>query len=308
MSTPSTKPGIHYGMSFADYCAIDAINQSRLKLIIRSPAHYQHAAEQPREDPSPAMALGTAVHALVLEPEQAMERLAVIPSDINRRTNDGRARYAEFIEASKGKTVLTLDDLGTAYKIRDAVLAHGSAADCVRLITGQSEVVMVWTDPDTGLTCKARVDRFAGVDLKDRWGRPPIGPFDRDWITGVDHYVAAPIELKTTRDASREGFAREARRYSYPFQSAFYAMGAGACGIELEPLRIVAVENEPPHLVAVHTLGLPSLELGKAQVRTALYRLKACLEANEWPGYADDATPLDVPMYGGEETTSEFGF
>lgn len=63
------EPGIYPDMPAAEYHAAPAASKSDLDKIARSPAHYRAYKENPPEQ-TKAMALGTAFHTLVLEPEK----------------------------------------------------------------------------------------------------------------------------------------------------------------------------------------------------------------------------------------------
>ena len=78
-------------MSDKDYFADPAIDQSGLKQWMISPAKYVASLERPND--SPALRLGSLIHANVLGTD--VESYALKP---NLRTKDGKARAAELIE------------------------------------------------------------------------------------------------------------------------------------------------------------------------------------------------------------------
>lgn len=65
------RPGLYDGISNAEYHGGAGVSKSLLDLIARSPAHMKAALDRPQEErkPTPAQAIGTAFHALVLEPK-----------------------------------------------------------------------------------------------------------------------------------------------------------------------------------------------------------------------------------------------
>lgn len=79
------KPGVYEGIPNAEYHSGPGISKSGLDLIHRSPMHY-HAVVTAENDrvPTPAQELGTAAHALILEPEvfTATYCLALRRSDV----------------------------------------------------------------------------------------------------------------------------------------------------------------------------------------------------------------------------------
>ena len=71
--------GIFDLVDFADYLALDAVNNSRLKHAAKSLKHYRHAVENPQPIKSDALRFGSLVHHRKLEPESFRERYHVIP-------------------------------------------------------------------------------------------------------------------------------------------------------------------------------------------------------------------------------------
>lgn len=67
----TTEPGIYNDISNADYHGGPGISKSGLDLIAKSPAHLHWAqtAANDNRAPTAAQRIGTAAHALILEPE-----------------------------------------------------------------------------------------------------------------------------------------------------------------------------------------------------------------------------------------------
>jgi hypothetical protein len=85
-----------------------ALNQSLLKGILSvSPSHAEYLRLNPEE--TPALTFGSALHTLVLEPNEFNKRYAVLP-ECDRRTKEGKAIYEDFCLSNAGKTVLRNDD------------------------------------------------------------------------------------------------------------------------------------------------------------------------------------------------------
>jgi exodeoxyribonuclease VIII len=139
------QPGLYSGLSLADYHAAPGFSKSDLDLIARSPAHYRYGE---REE-TPAMRLGAAVHAGVLEPETWEARYT-------------RANGRRPADTATARTVLTAAEWETCQRIRDAVWNHPTCQDL--LSEGIAEQSAWWLDPDTLLLCKCRPD----------WNRPGV--------------------------------------------------------------------------------------------------------------------------------------
>ena len=81
---------IAYNQSDFAYRKEAGVNQSSLKKILESPAHYQ-AALKHRMIPTPSMEMGTAAHCLVLDGEKAFDAHYIKkPDNIKLTTKEGK--------------------------------------------------------------------------------------------------------------------------------------------------------------------------------------------------------------------------
>ena len=252
-------------MTFTDYASTEGVNWSTLKYLRESPLHYQHALVAPHKDTT-NMALGRAIHALVFEP-QIFEREFAIYEDGDRR---GKA-WEAFKDAHAGQTILKVNEIEAVAAAANAVRAHPLVAPY--LVGGQFEQPVTWTDPVTGLACKAKPDH--------------LHPATRTLID---------LKSSTTIDAFR--FGRIAARFGYHCQLAHYRAGV-TLGLGWEPAEvlIVAVESEAPHDVGVFVLDDDTLFAGAEEVATLLARLKQCRESGQWPGRYPERAALLLPAY-----------
>ena len=244
-----SRPVSLSGMSFEEYAALPGVNFSTLKDMRRSPLHYHHRLTTPRDD-TPRMGMGRAVHTAVLEPDRFMLEYAVW-SGPRRAGKD----YEAFVLANPGRTILRVDEYERCLAIRDAVRADKDARRVLR--RGKPEIVLKWIDPETRLRCKARLD----------W-------LDRGALTDV----------KTTADIDAFTFGRLAGRMAYHAQLAFYRAGLDALGHPDAPVRILAVEAEPPHDVGVFRLPDEALDAGRDLVDELLAKVRRHRRARRWPG------------------------
>lgn len=257
-------------MDNAEYHRHRAIGKSHLDAVARSPLHYWARYVDPSrkpEAPTPAMVLGSALHSRVLEPEKFPGEYVRAP-DVDRRTKDGKAAWAE-LEAS-GATVLSAADWSLCSGMADAVRSH-LAADRLLSRAGGAELSLFWTDQRTGLECKCRPDYLT----------------DDGWI----------VDLKTTEDASPSGFAKSALNFRYHVQAAWYLRGVRQSGGEPRGFVFIAVEKKPPHAVAVYLADDDMVRLGLAEADRCLNRLAECFETEHWPGYGHDVQVLSLPAW-----------
>jgi exodeoxyribonuclease VIII len=245
--------------------AWEAVSQSRLKRIAKSPAHYLAALEEPEKEPTDAMLRGTLVHNLL---------------DLGELT---RVYVGEDFVATRGPfqtqggAVAKNQRNTTAYKeLREAEeAAHPNQTrvsqedwDCLRavqpklwpLLTGRpedQEVSIVWDDL-TGVRCKGR------IDLIDR---------RRGWL----------IDLKTTGDIDR--FVKYTiSDFCYHVQLEHYCAGyAALTGERLTP-AITMIETVPPYTVHTARIAESTRAAGVELMRQWLDTLAECRRTGEYPG------------------------
>ncbi len=165
--------GMIGGLSWADYVALPQVNHSRLKRLKESPWHYQHPPKQ--KSPSADLLLGTAFHTLLLEPERFAERYVPAPEG-SKNSNAYKAAAAEL--AAQQKEPMSASDWTRLHSMREAVRNDPYAGPLFQ--SGQAELTGIFTDPETGLEGKVRIDWLpesfpnVPVDLKTTiFGQPP---------------------------------------------------------------------------------------------------------------------------------------
>lgn len=263
--------GLHEGIPFEVYSQWDAVNNSVLKIFSdnhKCPAHAKEYLDNGRKD-TPALKIGRAIDCYLLEPGRWFDSYAVLP-EMDRRTKEGKAAFAEF-EASltNNQEIISQSDFEKITAIYQAV----SKSRALRLIQGgKSQICAVWQDKETGLLCKARYDYYQE---------------DIPMITDV----------KSTSDASPDGFAYDLYKYGYYQQAGFYAMGHEVLTGFPACFVIFAVEKEPPYVHGAYDIGMSTIEAGQNAARAALRKYKICVETGQWPLFSDKITMLDMPRH-----------
>jgi hypothetical protein len=261
-------------MDNAAYHAHSAISKSHLDQIARSPLHYWARYLDPKRvvpEPTPAMRLGTAVHTLTLEPD-TWESRYIVPPQVDRRTKEGKALWAEFEEQAAGRELISADDRAVVSRMAEAVWSHPAAAMLLNL-PGEAETTHMWTDASTGLGCKCRPD----------------------WLTKDGSIV---VDLKTTEDASPAGFRKSIGQWRYGVQAAWYNSGLeAATGIRPSQFIFIAVEKKPPYAVAVYAADEEMIQLGMETAMRDLQRIAECRAAERWPGYSDQIEMISLPNW-----------
>jgi len=262
--------GIFPDISHAEYHTDhSAVSNSYLGKLAKCPA----SAKLPQEE-TPALLFGRAVHSYILEgPDAFYAQFSVFPKYIDRRTKDGKQEYLYFIEANKGKDVISEDDFGTIAAMTDSVIRHPFA--CKLLSEGRSEQSVYWIDKENGIYCKCRPDRI------------PDG----------DHGVI--VDLKTTTDARPKQFLSSVMSYGYARQAGMYLEGFNAVtNRKVDAFIFIAVEKTAPYMVATYTLSDTFVEYGKIKFHNLLNLEKTCRENDEWPSYQDaELQELELPNW-----------
>ncbi len=147
---------IHLSLPMEDYLASPAIGSSLLRKILESPAEFR-AAQRKRFNDTKATLLGTAVHSMILEPDDFYKCYALQPEDWGARNKgDGYKKWSEFKAEAEhdGKTAVTWED---AELIRDiSRAAHKITEITEQLVFGSTEVTAFATVH--GIPLKARTD------------------------------------------------------------------------------------------------------------------------------------------------------
>lgn len=179
---------------------------------------------------------------------------------------------AEWEKVNEHRTILNPEQWKTIHAMRDALMAHQAANALLTGIPGKAEKSVYWIDATTGVLCRCRPD----------WWRD-------------DNLI---VDLKTTEDASPEGFARSIAKFRYDVQDAFYTDGVQqATGKRPKAFVFIAVEKKPPYGVGVYVLDSETKDLGRAQYQHDLRVYAECLRTGEWPGYGDKIQIISLPAW-----------
>ena len=178
---------IIYNMPAEQYHSTRALSKSGLDQFRKSPAHFlSWQVGESRNESTPAMEFGTAVHMAILEPHFFKDRYTVFTGD--RRTKDGKAAYEAVL--SSGRTPLNEEQWESITGAAAAIHAHPNAALLIDKIKPEVSVFANW-----GTKVKARIDGLG------------------------DDFI---IDVKTTQDASPKAFAKSIAQFNYHVQAAWY--------------------------------------------------------------------------------------
>ncbi len=294
--------GWHEDVPMDTYIADPALSSSGEVKMDLTPKTYAHDLQRERTE-TKAMIEGVALHLAVLEPNTFDGHYIVLgqceaikKGDGERCTNPGvyyrgGASYCgarshdpyDKEPMAEGIYVLQEDQMDKLFQATKAVLGHKIAS---RYFSGKgrSELTGVWTDPDTGVRCKIRIDRE---------------------LSRAAHHC----DLKYTADISDEGFKRQAGKMGWVRRSAFYRRGMAHLGNPAEASIIIAAQNGAPHDCRTFLLDEGDIAAFADTISGNLAKYATCLDTDEWPGYPQILEPMklkpwDLPY---KPPTDDFG-
>lgn len=264
------REGIVYGLPEAEYHAPkDELSSTGAKLILESPAKFKYQVLDGNRVHRAGFDLGTAVHTKVLG---VGGRFITYPDEHLTKSGNVSTKAEtvawEAEQRAAGQIILTPNEGRMVDQMAEAVKANPVARKLFER-PGHPEVSVF--------------DEYLGVKRRGRF----------DYLPDEGGIV---VDLKTTVDASKAGFARAAARYGYHVQRGHYLDILKRLGREADML-FVAVEKEPPYLVQVHRLSPEFAEMGETEALAAVDTYRRCMESGVWPGYPEEVAMLEPPMF-----------
>lgn len=259
-----------------DYNKIDAVNWSTLVHLATSAKLLEWRRTNPRAETA-ALRLGTAIHCATLEPERFAREYVAQPDFGDGRTKAAKeAKAAWEAERNPAAIVLDPDEHALAVRCAGAVREHPAARDLLR--GGLVEEVLTWTDEETGVACKGRLDYLTP-----------------GWV----------LDLKSMRAETIGAFAREVAGRLYHGQITFYLDGAIASkrvDASSSQAFLLGVQTVEPYDVIPARIMPEDMERGRALYRGLLRRYAECRAAGWYPGLAPGIVNLSLPEWtrGGE--------
>lgn len=270
-----TEPGVYdipADVYHADPCPTPSLSASGMKKIVNDcPARFWW--ENPRLNPKAeerrtnALDVGKAAHTWIIQGERFEAMIAVMPAELDLRSNAGKA----FAAQAEGKTLIRAHEFEAIKAMREAVLRCDLAR--LALENGKSEQSLFWQDEETGVWLRCRPD----------------------WLPTAMRFIP---DYKTARSCAPADFERSVDEYGYHIQAAHYLAGIKAVtGHRPEAFFFVVQEKTAPYLVSACTLNDEAMHWGRLLVRRAIRVFADCLERNWWPGYDGNVSTVGLPGY-----------
>jgi hypothetical protein len=248
------------------------LSYSLLKTIEASPAEFLYRCSNPIRRTS-ALRRGTIVHRKVLGDGPEAKPLVVFEGARRGKVWD------QFERAYRATTedIVTRREVEQGEEIATAVLVSPKARPY--LDTDQTEVPLEWD--------------FCGIPFRTR---------------GIDllHSTQDRIgDLKTCRSVDPPRLEANAQWSYWYEQLAIYRDGCRAHGMPIRTAFILAVQSEPPYLIAAIEPPEDVLDEALERARGWAERVKECVSSGHWPG-PDDDKPIvprgrGIPLQGLDE-------
>lgn len=367
------KPGVYEGIPNAEYHGGPGISKSGLDLVHRSPLHYNAVVTAANDrTPTPAQEIGTAVHMAILEPEEFAKtyclalRRSDVPDAIDDREvlvemvnklNEGRlpklltggnkGELVERIMENQPVETWTTEQLN-AMKSPDLkeiinqlnvdrpgkLSTSGSRHELANLLRENGVEVTLWSDVLEEWQRNNSERKVLPPEAFEQILAMRDAVMNHPAAFAILHHVKDIIgDLKTTEDASPEGFAKSIANWRYDVQHAYYmdgtrlALEQGKCTPPQEGkaelsvywtdpvtgvlcrcrpdfwrgypkhFAFIAVEKKPPYAVGVYVLDSEGVEIGRAQYQHDLRVYAECVRTGEWPGYGDKIQTISLPAW-----------
>lgn len=263
--------GAHAGLADSVYHqrVLGVVSKTALDLVARSPAHYKAWIDgATEEEESDALNFGRAFHCALLEPDLYGKRYTVEPDFGDCRFKANKANRDAWRTAHAGHEHLSADDFARIGGMVASIRRHPLAGRMIR--EGRSELTLKWRDPESGLTCKSRLDYYVESQ-------------------------AMIVDAKSTIDARWAKFRRQIIDHRYHVQDALYRSAAVELQLPIQFFVFVACEKTPPYAVATYTLDADGIGRGYSAARADIDLLAICVRDNVWPGYPVGIKEIALP-------------
>ena len=249
-------------VDFSEYEKLPGVRSSQLKEGLTSMLHYKHRCDNAKDE-TDAMRIGRASHLKILEPSKFAKETVEWKGG-----NRAGKIWQAFKEENKSKIILKSEELKHMEAIDTAVKGNPLAMEY--LIHGEAEVSLTWPDSDTGLICKARYD----------------------WV-----FPGGFLDVKSTQSTDYHSFERLCYQLGYHVQLALYFDGYTFAKGKEPNVKVITVEQKPPHDVVVYNVTETMIEQGRKEYRETLRKVAKANETGKWPGRETTEQDLYIPIW-----------
>lgn len=257
--------GVFKNISNEDYHSRkEFISRSAIMDFMKSPYHYwaKHInPNRPVMEQTPSMMLGSAFHAMMLEPDLFRENYTLKPQkmllkDVGREAYEEYKLLCENLEKGN-KFVLEPADYNTLVNMEAKFLLNEQALQLIR--DGRIENSFFWQDEHSGLFLKARPDVL---------------------------HENMIVDLKTCSDASPRAYQSEMVKYGYHVQGAMIRDAVEVIeGRRINNVINICIETKYPYAIGIYIIDEFALDEGKAKYKQACLDIKNAIVHNKYDDF-----------------------
>lgn len=193
-----------------------------------------------KKEPTPAMAMGTALHCAVLEPIKFEEQY-IRMHDVKSKASK---EYKDAVKAHPGKEIITGQNADNLVGMVRAIHDNDFARELLNL-DGWNEISGFHIDEDTGVKLRHRFDKLSRCGIA--------------------------VDVKKTQSVRHDELSKTINNFGYDMQDALYSDAyKSITGNDLKQFYFVFVEETYPHEVAVVYLDDISKQVGRDRYRELL--------------------------------------
>lgn len=249
--------GTQNTVNAVDYYKVDALSNSGIKEIIKSPAHFKLWTETPKK-PTDAMRVGTALHSYVLEGRRNFPIYSGETKTLNSKA--GAAFLAYHPDG------LTMDEFIQVRCMGEAVLAEKKLAS---IIEASKREVEIYGHEMVQIVCEDGTEDWVKIPVK---AKPDIMS------------PTAILDIKTTSECALL-FPYQVRKYNYDVQSHWYPyMAERFHDGRSRDFYFIVVESFAPFGVVMFKAD-ESRRSGEKKCGTGVQLYASCKTSNRWPSY-----------------------
>lgn len=256
------------------YSLAEFISYSGLKNIKKSPAHYRYYKDEPLDVETDAMAFGSAYHCFILEPEKFERDYYVFDDDAIYQVLIGEGfksprstkQYKEWMESEMrvigDRKTIEKGEYIKLKEMKDRLFSHYYCRALLSKGEAEKSITGIISTTEGDINIKAKPD-FVKADKK------------------------IIVDLKTTFDASVDGFPRAAADGDYHIQAALYSdlmemVTGDGMGWSF---YFIAQEKKKPYAFNIFEASPQFIGQGRYEYEQLLRLYQMCITENKWPGY-----------------------
>lgn len=268
------KEGIIPKITNEFYQSIPALSASSISLLLLNAKKYWYkykSGQYHDEEEKKSTTLGSALHTLVLEPDEFFKRYSIYPDGIDRRTKEGKSLYESFLLLSNGKTILKQKDFDEVQGMANSMKSHPLFETIFLKMPGTKiENSLIWKNEN------------------DVWLKSRPDFYNKELV----------VDLKTTSAKSEEEFFRSIADYGYHRQAAMQLDGLSyLTNNQYQDHILFVVEKSPPYLCAMYQLDEKSIQKGREEYKQAANVYEEYVKNNYWPGYETNIIETSLPEW-----------